>query len=304
MTDEPMTGEIVPAHHSRAVARCDVPLNLNEQLRLANALAGAAILPQHLRRSPENILAVMVGARALDVPLWQAFQEMHNIDGKLGISANMMRALWLRAGHSFRVVEREATHATVEATRIGDEPVRVTYTMEDAKTANIAGKGNWTKHPKAMLVARATSTCLREVGADVLMGMSYTPDEISDGAWVDSDLDSVKADVAGAAAVAATEAEVAGVVAEIDRIDDADVLRDLYRRVGARGLLDAEHDGLPLRKRISDRADAIRAEADVVDAEVVEDTPAPAEAECAKCDGTGQFEDKQCWICLGEGKAA
>lgn len=303
---------LVRAEH-RTVARCDVPTTLNDQMTLARAVANSGILPKHLRGKPENVLAIMYGARALDLPLWQAMQEMHDVDGKIGISANLMRALWLRAGHSFRVIERSNTSATVEAIRIGEDPYQVTFTLDDAKTAGLAGKGNWSKYPKAMLVARATSMCLREIGADILLGFGYTPDELSDGRWDEAELADTKAVVQAAATEAAAWQDVAAAFRAVDDATDEAAVRELGNQFWKAGILDAEREGVTLRQTIENRI----AEVSVVDAEVVEDaepegntaapTPAPGEdglIDCAKCDGQGSTDGAKCWICLGAGRVA
>lgn len=289
------------------VARCDVPQTLNEQLILARAIANSGILPKHLRGKPENVLAVMYGARALDLPLWQAMQEMHDVDGKIGISANLMRALWLRAGHSFRVIERTNEKATVEAVRTGEDPYRVTFTIDDARQAGLAGKGNWSKYPKAMLVARATSTCLREIGADILLGFGYTPDELADGGWDDPDLAEQAREEARTTSSRGWDVDIPGLAAEIAGHTTEDDLRDVWRRANALGVLDATHDGITVGDLIRARVDAIKADAEAVDAEVVEDQPQAAEVPAAFCDacgGTGTREDGTCAVCVGTGVQA
>jgi hypothetical protein len=50
--------------------------------------------------------------------------------------------------------------------------------MDDAKRANLAGKGNWKSYPRQMLAARATSEIARLLFADLLHGLSYTPEEV------------------------------------------------------------------------------------------------------------------------------
>jgi hypothetical protein len=166
--------------------RSDVPTQLGEQLELAKALAVSGIIPSHLQRKPENILAIMYAARSIDVPLWQAIQSMQVISGKVGISADLARALILRAGHTFRVVESTNETATVEVVRRGEDYVhRATFTLFDARQAGLTGNNTWSKYPKAMLIARATTLIARVACADVLAGMSYTPEEL--GATVDEE---------------------------------------------------------------------------------------------------------------------
>lgn len=82
----------------------------------------------------------------------------------------------------FRLVESTDTRATYETHRRGEpKPVAMTYTIEQAKRAGLAGKGTWQAHPEAMLRARASSVLARAVYSDLLNGL-YTEDEADDAA--------------------------------------------------------------------------------------------------------------------------
>lgn len=166
--------------------RSDVPGTLTDQMELARVLSTSQLLPSHLAGKPANVLSIMFAAHALGIPLWTAIQGMQVINGKVGINADLARALILNRGHSFRVVESTTEKATVEVVRKGEEYVHsATFTIEDARTAHLAGKGAWVTYPLAMLVARATTLVARQACADVLAGMSYTPEEL--GADVDEE---------------------------------------------------------------------------------------------------------------------
>lgn len=159
--------------------RSDVPAQFSQQMQMAEVLANSTLLPSHLRKQPANVLLILAGARALNIPAFWALQSMHVIEGKLGMDATLMRALVVAAGHTFRVVERSAKQAVVEIRRSDrDEPYRAEYTWDDAKLAELTGKSNWKKYPKAMMVARATSIAVRDECPEVLYGVLYTPDEL------------------------------------------------------------------------------------------------------------------------------
>jgi hypothetical protein len=69
--------------------------------------------------------------------------------------------------------------ATFRTQRIGDdEPVEVTFTIQDAQRASLVkDKSGWAKYPADMLVARATARLARLVYPDVCFGL-YTPEEL------------------------------------------------------------------------------------------------------------------------------
>ena len=155
-------------------------IQLADQIDKAKLLADSSILPDSYKRQPANLLWAMELADALDVSLAQAITGITVIQGKPTMSAEMMRALVLRAGHRFTVSDMtdQAVTVTVARKEWPDDVQQFTFTMADAQHAGLAGSATYKKHPKAMLLARATSMACRAVFPDVVSGMGYTPDEI------------------------------------------------------------------------------------------------------------------------------
>ena len=170
-----------------ALRSSEVPANFREQMHMAAALADSDLLPRHLRGKPSNVLVILQGARALDVSAFWALQSMHVIEGKLGMAAELMRGLVIRAGHEFNIIERTSAKATVEIIRSDKpgRPYRASFTIHEAAEAKLTGKDNWRHYPAAMLLARATSIAVRDECPDVLFGVVYTPEEL--GARVDEE---------------------------------------------------------------------------------------------------------------------
>ncbi len=153
---------------------------LSDQIQKAKLLADSSILPESYRQKPSNLLWAMELAAALDVSLAQAITGITVIQGKPTMSAEMMRALVLRAGHRFTVADMtdQAVTVTVARREWPDDVQQFTFSMADAQHAGLAKSATYQKHPKAMLLARATSMACRAVFPDVVSGMGYTPDEI------------------------------------------------------------------------------------------------------------------------------
>jgi len=62
--------------------------------------------------------------------------------------------------------------ATIRVKRRGEEEQVRSFSMDDAKTAGLAGKqGPWSQYPKRMRQMRARAFALRDVFPDVLRGM-------------------------------------------------------------------------------------------------------------------------------------
>jgi hypothetical protein len=155
------------------------PANLEQAMSLATTLAKSGIIPDALRNKPADILVVLMTGRELGIGPMQAMRGIAVINGKAVIGADLMVAQCLRhpdVCQWFRLVESTGTQAKYSTKRAGSEPVEMVWTIEQAKTAGLAGKGPWQSHPAAMLRARASSALARAVYPDLVGGM-YDHDE-------------------------------------------------------------------------------------------------------------------------------
>jgi hypothetical protein len=59
---------------------------------------------------------------------------------------------------------------------------RVTWTLDDARRANLAGRQNWRTYPRQMLAARASAELARLIFADVIGGLAITEELDEEGA--------------------------------------------------------------------------------------------------------------------------
>lgn len=164
------------------------PVGANEldvMVRQADMLAQSSIIPKDYRKQPANILVAAMTGRTFGWDVMTAMRNGHVIEGTWSIKPEAMLALVRRAGHSV-TGETGPQGATVRGKRgdTGDE-MTVTFTMEDAKRANLATKNTWRQYPQSMCWARAVSQLCRMLFADVTLGLSYTPEEL--GAEVDAD---------------------------------------------------------------------------------------------------------------------
>ena len=166
---------------------------LRTYVDLAARLCGTEFVPKGLRGKPAAVLACMLTGQEMGIGPMQALTHIHVVDGRPTQSAELMRAQILRAGHRFSIREKSNTKVTVYGQRSDTgEELAITWTMEDAKTAGLIKDGSaWKHYPRAMLMARATSELARDLFADVLGGVSYTPEElgaevvVTDGGYID-----------------------------------------------------------------------------------------------------------------------
>lgn len=160
----------------------------------AEVIAASRLAPASLQNRPEAILTIALKGHELGIPPMMALSHIHVVQGRPTLSAELMRALVLNAGHRiWPAKDNNNTKSTWygqrwnEHTQQYDETIESTFTMEDAKRAGLVGKDNWKKYPGMMLDARATAILCRQVFPDVMMGAGYTPDEIDP----DVDLDMI-----------------------------------------------------------------------------------------------------------------
>lgn len=133
--------------------------------------------------TPQGVLSTIMVGRELGLPAMASLRQIHNIEGKHALSAQLMVALILKSGFAeyFDPVEFDETHAVYETLRKGArKPIVMTHTIAMAMTAGLVKpNSNWVKVPTDMLVARAQSRLARMVYPDIV-GSLYTPEELEE----------------------------------------------------------------------------------------------------------------------------
>jgi hypothetical protein len=160
----------------------DRTLSLPGKMEYAKTLAVSSLLPKAYQRQPANVLLALELGEALGIPPIQAINGIHIIEGKPTASAELIASVVRRAGHKIRVTTDAVKLVVVAQLIRADDPdftYEARWDMERAKTAGLAGKGNWRTHPAQMLTWRAITEVSRMGASDALYGVSHTPDEIS-----------------------------------------------------------------------------------------------------------------------------
>lgn len=148
--------------------------------KLAEYISETELVPEAVRRRPAAVAAIILTGREMGLPPMMALRHIHIVKGKPGMSAEIMRAQVLAAGHELDYVETSDTRCVVKGRRRGEsEWLTVSFTVAQARTAKIDLGG----YPEDKLVARATSRLCRRKFADCIAGIP-TVDEIEDErAW-------------------------------------------------------------------------------------------------------------------------
>lgn len=149
---------------------------------VAKVFAETDFAPSGMQGNPAAVCAAMMYGAGLGMDPMTALQNVHVIERRPTLSALAQRGLVLSEGHQIELVEASDTRVVMRGRRKGSERWQeITWTIERAKKAGLTAKKNWTNHPQAMLVARASSELCRLIAADVLMGCPYSAEELGDG---------------------------------------------------------------------------------------------------------------------------
>ena len=146
---------------------------LPQVVELARAIATTSFVPEALRNNIAGTTAAILYNREIGLPPMTGLNAVHVIKGKVGISAEMMRAQVLSAGHEIWCEETNTSYCVMAGRRAGSDRVTtVKYSESDAKTAGLFSNDNYKKNPRRMYQARATSELCALTFPDVIRGMS------------------------------------------------------------------------------------------------------------------------------------
>jgi hypothetical protein len=178
-----MTSEIVV--HQQSAIRLPQEWEFTAMERLANYAAQSGLVSN---LKPQQVIFIILKGYELNITPMQALADIHLVNGKPGLSVQLMISLANRSGMLSRLDIPDANdafkagEATVTAVRRDrpDSPITMTFTMDDAKKAGLSGKsGPWTQYPGQMLVNRAVSMVLRRIIPEALSGM-YLAEELEE----------------------------------------------------------------------------------------------------------------------------
>lgn len=146
-------------------------------------------LPKHIQNEDQAI-AIALAGQELGLPPMTAFREIYFFDGRVVLSAQLLRALAHRRVEGFRldIVKTTEAGCWVVASRPSmSEPAKFSFTIEDATRAGLTSKDNWRKYPAAMCIARATAMAIRAIAPEAALGIT-TKEERADGVQFEVDV--------------------------------------------------------------------------------------------------------------------
>lgn len=154
--------------------------NLAVQMKHAEVLSQANMIPDKFKGNPANVLVAQELAQSMGESTWVTMSELYFVGNIPTFSAKYMRSRVRAAGHVLREsFDPKAMTATCTIIRRDDPDFEHVITWDKAKAEahGLWGKGHWKKNPELMLKNRAVSECVREACNEVMGGVNYTPEE-------------------------------------------------------------------------------------------------------------------------------
>ncbi|MDK8668527.1 hypothetical protein QP902_07530 [Corynebacterium marquesiae] len=157
---------------------------LSVQMKHAEILSQANMIPDKFKGNPANVLVAQELAQSMGESTWVTMSELYFVGNVPTFSAKYMRTRVRAAKHILREsFDPETMTATCTIIRKDDPDFEHTIRWDKAKAEahGLWGKGHWKKNPELMLKNRAVSECVREACNEVMGGVNYTREEVENG---------------------------------------------------------------------------------------------------------------------------
>lgn len=154
-----------------------VPTSFGEVMKFAEMMSNSQFVPQGFRGKPGDIVAAITYGADLGLSPMQALQNVAIVNGKPAVYGDGLLAVcqshpaW---GGKKEWLDGEGDRLTAHCvvSRKGEPDAHVTFSVADAKKANLWGKaGPWQQYAARMLQMRARGFALRDQFADALKGI-------------------------------------------------------------------------------------------------------------------------------------
>lgn len=130
-----------------------------------------------------GIHAIMARAKALGIHPFEALNGgFHCINGKVGMSTEMMAALVRRRGHSIQKDPKSTNECFILNGKRADngDTWTCSFSKADAEAAGLWNSATWKKYPEVMLYNRCMSKLFRQLFPDLSLGAGYVEDELKE----------------------------------------------------------------------------------------------------------------------------
>jgi hypothetical protein len=130
-------------------------------------------------RSEAQAMTLMFIAQADNIHPMHALLQYDVIEGRPSPKATTVLTRFQDAGGTVEWIETDEKKAVAKFTHPKGGTITITWTIEQAKRADLLKKDNWIKYPAQMLRARCIPEGIRAIYPKVLGGM-YSSEEVRD----------------------------------------------------------------------------------------------------------------------------
>lgn len=206
-------------------------------------------------RAAEQAFAKLIFGRDLGLSATQAMTDIHIVEGKPEMSANLQAAKVLGSGrYDYTVLEHDERVCAIEFVRLTDgKRLGVSrFTIEDAAKADLSGKSTYKRYPRNMLFNRAMSNGVAWFCPDITNGIRvYAEGEVREALPAAAEPEAVAPVAAGSLDDAVVDALRKGI--EIAGLDDETLTMWLVDL----GVIDVADPHAALATLDADRAQAL-----------------------------------------------
>lgn len=153
--------------------------NIDQAFRAAEAIHQSGLAPKSLN-SPQKVLVAMLTGMDAGLGPLQSLRAVVVIGGLPSWKGESALGLIRDAGHKVEVGTRgegDAREGFFQFEHLNGQTGEVTFTVKEAKNANLWGKGNWATYPDDMLVWRAVARGGRRYFSNHLMGLRLAEEQ-------------------------------------------------------------------------------------------------------------------------------
>jgi hypothetical protein len=160
------------------------PNSIQELDIFSQRAATSGMVPQQYVDKPGAIFIAIQYGSELGLSPMQSLTCIAVVNNRATVFGDALPGLCRQSPHCEDIKEwfegeGDSLTAWCEAKRRGASPVRQSFSVSDAKKANLWGKGGpWSQYPRRMLTWRARSWALRDAFPDVLRGLISYEEEI------------------------------------------------------------------------------------------------------------------------------
>ena len=145
---------------------------------LAKALIKTTFVPKGMTEEGNATAAILMGDELGFTPL-ASLKSIYVVHGTPALYTRSMVALVLSRGHEIWTDKSSNLSVTVNGRRKGSEHIETaTWTIERASLAGYTSNKKYQSNPQEMLYAKAAAEIARKIGADVLLGVPYSVEDL------------------------------------------------------------------------------------------------------------------------------